>query len=72
MEMADVKKRKHRYCLVPQCKTTTVTAPDKIFVSLPCDIKTRILWQKAMRRTHFVGNKTNAFVCEDHFNVINK
>lgn len=67
--MAEEIKRKYKYCIVPHCTSTSVTAPDKVFISLPTDVKARRLWQKAMRRTDYVGNKSNLVVCEDHFNV---
>ncbi|KAJ8986268.1 hypothetical protein NQ317_009978 [Molorchus minor] len=64
-----------KYCLVPQCESTSIKTPGKIFISLPVGSsknkkKRRILWLRAMRRnTDDISENTRGFVCEDHFNV---
>lgn len=68
MEVEQIKKN-YKYCIVPNCKNTTVTSPAKIFITLPKNIKTRKLWQKAMRRIDFVSDNSTKYCCEDHFNV---
>ncbi|KAJ8976202.1 hypothetical protein NQ317_018868 [Molorchus minor] len=63
------KKNYYKYCIVPQCKNTSTNAPEKLFISLPSDIKLRRAWQRAMRRTDLVSDKGTRFCCQDHFNV---
>lgn len=63
------KKYKYKYYVVPKCQSTTVKTTEKLFISLPNDLKARKLWQKAMRRTTFVSNKGSKYCCEDHFDV---
>lgn len=67
----DEKKRNnnYKYCVVPECKNTSLTAPDKVFITLPKDEKARKLWQQSMRRTDFLSSKSRKYCCEDHFNV---
>ncbi|XP_018575991.1 uncharacterized protein LOC108914628 [Anoplophora glabripennis] len=65
----DTKKKYYKYCIVPGCKNTSVSTPNKIFISLPSDENVRKLWQQSMRREKFVSNKGTKFCCEDHFNV---
>ncbi|XP_023016975.2 uncharacterized protein [Leptinotarsa decemlineata] len=67
--MNNDKKGRYKYCIVPKCKNSSVNAPDKIFISLPSNLKSRKLWQRAMRRADFVSVKGTHFCCEDHFNV---
>lgn len=59
----------YKYCIVPNCTSTTITTPQKIFVTLPKDKKRRLKWQKAMKRHTFLSENTVKFVCEDHYNV---
>ncbi|KAJ8975801.1 hypothetical protein NQ317_005183, partial [Molorchus minor] len=51
------RKGKYKYCLAPGCKSTSVSTPDKLFISLPRDTNSRKLWQKAMHRKAFVSDK---------------
>lgn len=39
-----------KYCVVPQCTSTTVQTPNKIFIRLPEDNIRRKKWLKACRR----------------------
>ncbi|KAJ8978142.1 hypothetical protein NQ317_016844 [Molorchus minor] len=63
-----------KYCLVPQCESSSIKTPGKIFISLPVGSsknqkKRRMLWLRAMRRnTDDISENTRGFVCEDHFN----
>ncbi|XP_026677303.1 uncharacterized protein LOC113466266 [Diaphorina citri] len=59
----------YKYCVVPECTSTTVATPDKLFIHVPKDVKQRKLWLTAMRRADPLSNRTSAFVCEDHFNL---
>lgn len=67
-----------RTCLVPLCKSSTNNTPFKVFVSLPKGttkqgMKQRHLWLLAMgRNPKTVSQQSDAFVCEDHFNVSKK
>ncbi|XP_018565938.1 uncharacterized protein LOC108906964 [Anoplophora glabripennis] len=61
--------RNYKYCVVPQCASTTLRTPDKIFITLPQDPKRNLLWQKAMRREKMLSLKSTYHVCEDHFNL---
>lgn len=73
MEKKDIKYSK--YCLVPQCQSSTIKTPEKIFVSLPVGPcaklkKKRKLCLRAMRRNETdISENTSGFVCEDHLNV---
>lgn len=63
------KKGAYKYCLVPNCRNTSKNAPEKLFINVPSDIKTRKIWQKAMRREVFVSDKSTVYCCADHFKV---
>lgn len=71
-------KLNYKYCLVPQCKSSSIRTPGKIFISLPVGSsdklkKRRNLWLQAMRRNKSdISKNTRGFVCEDHFNVSTK
>lgn len=67
--MSDKKGTSYKTCVVPECANTSVTALDKLFISLPKDQKARRAWQRAMRRVDFVSDKGSRYCCEDHFNV---
>ncbi|KAL1509287.1 hypothetical protein ABEB36_004049 [Hypothenemus hampei] len=61
----------YKYCLVSQCKSTTVQTPDKIFLRLPEDKNRRKKWLRACRRNEkeIAQNSKALHVCEDHFNL---
>ncbi|KAL0895461.1 hypothetical protein ABMA27_011581 [Loxostege sticticalis] len=59
----------YKYCIVPKCTNTTVTAPDKHFFTVPKDKKTRDKWCKVMKRKEFLSDKSVRYCCEEHFNV---
>lgn len=63
-----------KYCVVPQCQSTLIRTPDKIFISLPAgsakQLQKRRLWLQAMKRNiHDLSENTRGYVCQDHFNV---
>lgn len=62
-----------KYCMVPLCKNTTYTTPDKIFFSVPKNDAIRKKWCKAMRRDEKKNVKLSSistiYCCEDHFDV---
>lgn len=60
----------YRYCVVPECISTTTSTPGKTFIKLPIDEKQRKLWLKAMRRSpKDISSKSHVYLCQDHFNV---
>ena len=60
----------YKYCVVPQCTNTSIKTPQKVFVSLPMNIKRRKKWlQLARRDPKCISSNTHAFMCEDHFDV---
>ncbi|XP_056636272.1 uncharacterized protein LOC130444923 isoform X1 [Diorhabda sublineata] len=66
---------RYKYCIVPKCTNTTITAPNKVFLSIPKGEKLRKKWCDAMKRdskTNTVLSSTsNRFCCEDHFKLEN-
>ncbi|XP_050513108.1 uncharacterized protein LOC126888777 [Diabrotica virgifera virgifera] len=66
--MEEVKKPSYKYCMVPQCKNTTRSTPNKLFFRIPNDRKLRKQWCKMMRRDT-VSPASCLYCCEDHFNV---
>nr|XP_026487263.1 uncharacterized protein LOC113394240 [Vanessa tameamea] len=65
------KKSMYRYCVVPECKNTTIKTPDKLFFSIPTGAQKRRDWCTAMGRTRLLRPYTNYFCCEDHFDIEN-
>ncbi|KAK4881368.1 hypothetical protein RN001_004687 [Aquatica leii] len=59
-----------KWCFVPKCTNTSRTAPHKIFITVPKDIKKKKLWFAAARRAiSEVSEKSTLYCCEDHFNL---
>ncbi|KAL0839756.1 hypothetical protein ABMA28_016397 [Loxostege sticticalis] len=58
-----------KYCIVPKCTNTTVTAPEKHFFIVPQNKKIRDKWCKVMKRRDSLSEKSVKYCCEDHFNV---
>ncbi|CAG9823989.1 unnamed protein product [Phaedon cochleariae] len=63
-----------KYCLVPQCLSSTKVSPGKIFLSLAVgssdkNKEKRKLWLQAINRND-LSEKTRGFVCEDHFEAV--
>ncbi|XP_053153445.1 zinc finger protein 383-like [Hemicordylus capensis] len=63
------KSRRYKWCIVPLCKSTTKSTPEKIFVHVPAEKKRRKAWVDAMRREKLFSEKSVLFVCQDHFNL---
>lgn len=59
----------YKYCIVPKCTNTTITAPDKRYFTVPKDKKIRAKWCKVMKRKESLSEKSVRYCCEDHFNV---
>ncbi|XP_071642039.1 uncharacterized protein [Temnothorax longispinosus] len=65
-----VKKRNYKWCFVPLCKSTTISTPLKIFVSVPKgDIRKK--WFEVARRNDAssISLSTSLFCCQDHFHL---
>lgn len=60
----------YKYCIVPECQSTTFKTPDKEFLRIPIEKKLRRKWIVAMKRDS-LSETTTSFVCEDHFDVSN-
>ncbi|GBL71976.1 hypothetical protein AVEN_123075-1, partial [Araneus ventricosus] len=62
---------RYKYCIVPKCSNTTVTAPDKLFINVPKTYVIRKKWCKAMKRDPKLNPESSAssirHVCGDHF-----
>ncbi|CAH2090676.1 unnamed protein product [Euphydryas editha] len=61
--------RTYRCCIVPQCKNTTVTTPNKLFFCVPIGDQKRRDWCTAIGRIKPLQPNTNWFCCEDHFDI---
>ncbi|XP_045497673.1 uncharacterized protein LOC123695790 [Colias croceus] len=65
------KKRKkpyNKYCIVPMCKNTLRSTPDKLFFLVPRGAAIRQAWCNVMKR-EMVSPSTCLYCCEDHFDV---
>ncbi|XP_077257686.1 uncharacterized protein LOC143894887 [Temnothorax americanus] len=64
------KKESYKWCFVPKCTNTSIKTPNKIFLTMPRDIKHRKTWMKMARRDDVADPPTSClFCCEDHFNL---
>ncbi|XP_014292004.1 zinc finger protein 558 [Halyomorpha halys] len=63
----------YRSCAVPNCKNTTIKTPQKLFIQVPKDVKTRNVWLKQARRDPKLLSSLNnrLYFCEDHFDLEN-
>lgn len=59
----------YKYCIVPQCKSTTKSTPNKVFVTVPKDTKMKDIWQQQMKRVEKISSSSTKYCCEDHFDV---
>lgn len=65
-----VRQKGYKWCIVPMCTNTSHTTPDKLFINVPKDPKTRKKWILACRRNvSDISEKSTVYCCEDHFNV---
>lgn len=58
----------YKYCVVPKCKSTSSSTPDKLFFHVPTDKKARKKWCSVMKRDP-LSSKSTHYCCEDHFDV---
>ncbi|KAJ8985930.1 hypothetical protein NQ317_010687 [Molorchus minor] len=49
----------YKYCLVPQCKSTTIKTPNKLFIYVPNNEQIRKKWLKLARRDDVHSLSTN-------------
>ncbi|KAJ8974941.1 hypothetical protein NQ317_008418 [Molorchus minor] len=61
----------YKYCLVPQCKSTTIKTPNKLFIYVPNNEQIRKKWLKLARRDDAQSLSTNSrmYFCADHFDA---
>lgn len=60
--------QQNKWCFVPGCKSTSVSTPHKVFITVPQIYTRKKSWFKAARRD-MPKSKSIFFCCEDHFNV---
>lgn len=68
----ETKKRgSFKFCVVPQCKSTSARNPDKSFFSVPRNITIKRKWCQAITgvENEFMADGTSLHCCEDHFNL---
>ncbi|XP_050500902.1 uncharacterized protein LOC126880873 [Diabrotica virgifera virgifera] len=68
--MSNIKKGCYKYCIVPNCTSTTIKTPNKIFFHVPLQTDKRKKWCKLMKRD-LIGPKSIKYVCEEHFDIEN-
>ncbi|KAL0859608.1 hypothetical protein ABMA27_010739 [Loxostege sticticalis] len=62
----------YKWCAVPQCKNTSITTPNKVFVHVPYKKIIRDKWLKLARRNpNDVKTNSPLYFCEDHFDLPN-
>ena len=60
----------YKCCAVPQCKSTTIKTPEKLFIHVPRTKTMRKMWlQLARRDPALVSTLSKMYYCEDHFDV---
>ncbi|KAJ8912491.1 hypothetical protein NQ315_014591 [Exocentrus adspersus] len=59
--------KQNKWCFMPKCSSTSVSTPNKTFISVPMNNEKRKKWFKAVRRD-MPQSKSVFFCCEDHFN----
>ncbi|XP_015112961.1 uncharacterized protein LOC107038394 isoform X3 [Diachasma alloeum] len=57
----------YKYCFVPNCRSTTITTPNKIFICVPKSEEIRRLWCIAAAYTGKL--RLSSAICEDHFKL---
>ncbi|KAJ8674902.1 hypothetical protein QAD02_019542 [Eretmocerus hayati] len=62
------KNKSYQWCFVPQCTSTSIKNPDKVFFSMPKDPSIKKKWFSAARRDG-KPTKSNYYCCQDHFNL---
>ena len=70
-----MEKMSYKYSIVPMCKNTSLTAPNKyFFLNVKKNKHISQKWCRIMRRDERknppLSEKTSLYCCEEHFNVI--
>nr|CAI5834346.1 unnamed protein product [Callosobruchus analis] len=55
------------WCIVPECKNTSISTPEKVFIKVPTEERRRKQWIVPVSREDI--SRQVIFVCEDHFDV---
>ncbi|XP_050360019.1 uncharacterized protein LOC126779895 isoform X2 [Nymphalis io] len=62
----------YKWCVVPLCKNTSISTPNKLFVYVPNKKIVRSKWLKLARRNPGdVSTNSSIYICEDHFDLPN-
>ncbi|XP_028176892.1 uncharacterized protein LOC114364789 [Ostrinia furnacalis] len=63
----------YKYCIVPQCTSTSIKTPNKLFIYVPNNQQMRKKWLTLARKynAHCLSTKSRMYFCEDHFNLPN-
>lgn len=65
-----MQRKKYRWCVVPQCRNTSKSSPNKLFIDVPRKADIRRKWLDLARRNHQNMSVTSpVYFCEDHFDV---
>ncbi|KAJ8670104.1 hypothetical protein QAD02_001363 [Eretmocerus hayati] len=57
-----------RWCFVPQCDSTSIRDPTKLFFPMPDDMKTKKLWFDSAHRAD-EPTTSRYYCCQDHFEI---
>ncbi|KAL0878663.1 hypothetical protein ABMA27_003727 [Loxostege sticticalis] len=59
----------YKYCIVPQCKSTSIKTPNKLFVFVPSKQEVRKKWLTLARLNdaNCLSSISRIYFCEDHF-----
>ncbi|XP_045452400.1 uncharacterized protein LOC123661489 [Melitaea cinxia] len=63
----------YKYCIVPQCKSTSIKTPNKLFIFVPSKQEIRKKWLTLARKNnaHCFSTNSRMYFCEDHFDLAN-
>ncbi|XP_050559526.1 uncharacterized protein LOC118278943 isoform X2 [Spodoptera frugiperda] len=63
----------YKSCIVPQCTSTSIKTPEKLFIYVPHNQQLRKKWLTLARRkdAHCLSSKSRMYFCEDHFDLPN-
>ncbi|XP_073950641.1 uncharacterized protein [Choristoneura fumiferana] len=62
----------YHYCIVRDCKNTSIKTPGKLWIRVPHEINMRNTWLKfAKKDPDSLSRETKAYFCEDHFDLEN-
>ncbi|XP_046975996.1 uncharacterized protein LOC124542107 [Vanessa cardui] len=63
----------YKYCMVPQCESTSIETPNKLFIFVPSNAEVRKKWLNLARRNdaNCLSSISRMYFCEDHFDLPN-